>query len=370
MHRLTPPSPLTFDVFCQVIDNHGDLGVCWRLSEALGQRGHTVRLWVDNPDALSWLAPHGAAGVSVLTWTAATATRLAQHLAPANVWIEGFGCEITPEFIAIQRDYISGSGIFHSWINLEYLSAEPYVERMHGLQSPLMHGPGKGWSRRFFYPGFTSGTGGLLRSEYDDAWLSSATASRQPPAPDKPLNLFLFCYEPVALAPLMHSLSTGHTPWHMQVAPGRPTQWVHSLLGKRSVPAHPLHMGALSIEYLQPTSQHGFDTWLRGSDFNCVRGEDSLVRALWAAQPFLWHIYPQDDGVHLEKLDAFIQWLAPPPDWRNALRTWNTQDSAAPLSIHAHALPDWRSCALEARQRLLDQQDLATQLLAMISNPG
>lgn len=370
MDQPRPPALLTFDVFCRVIDNHGDLGVCWRLSEALGERGHTVRLWVDDPSALSWMAPHGAPGVSVLCWTAETAAQLAQYIPPAHVWIEGFGCEITPKFIALQRLIISDRGTFHYWINLEYLSAEPYVERMHGLPSPLMHGPGKGWCRHFFYPGFTPRTGGLLRDRQEALRATSASATRQPASSSTPLNLFLFCYEPVALAPLMRSLSEESRPWHMRVAPGRPTQWVRALLSRDGRPMHALQLGALSLEYLQPTSQHGFDAWLRESDVNCVRGEDSLVSALWAAQPFLWHIYPQDDGVHLEKLEAFIQWLAPPPDWGAALRAWNTQDRATPVSINAHALPDWRSCALAARQRLLVQQDLATQLLAMICNPG
>jgi uncharacterized repeat protein (TIGR03837 family) len=295
---------------------------------------------------------------------------LARHIPPAHVWIEGFGCEITPEFIAIQREFISDKGTFHCWINLEYLSAEPYVERMHGLPSPLMHGPGKGWTRRFFYPGFTAGTGGLLRDQQEELQPRSALAGQMPANRGGRLNLFLFCYEPVALAPLMRSLSAHTTPWHMRIAPGRPTQWVRTLLACDAHPVHTLRLGALSLEYLQPTSQRGFDTWLRESDVNCVRGEDSLVSALWAGQPFLWQIYPQDDDIHLEKLDAFIQWLAPPPDWGAALRAWNTQDRATAMSIHEHALPDWRSCALAARRRLLAQQDLATQLLAMICNPG
>ena len=31
---------MSWDIFCRVIDNHGDLGVCWRLSVDLAQRGH------------------------------------------------------------------------------------------------------------------------------------------------------------------------------------------------------------------------------------------------------------------------------------------------------------------------------------------
>ena len=30
---------MLWDLFCRVIDNHGDLGVCWRLARDLAARG-------------------------------------------------------------------------------------------------------------------------------------------------------------------------------------------------------------------------------------------------------------------------------------------------------------------------------------------
>ena len=60
-----------WDLFCRVIDNFGDIGVCWRLAADLGARGQRVRLWVDDPSALAWMAPAGAPGVEVLAWSAA-----------------------------------------------------------------------------------------------------------------------------------------------------------------------------------------------------------------------------------------------------------------------------------------------------------
>ncbi len=58
-----------WDLFCRVIDNFGDIGVCWRLAADLGARGESVRLWVDDASALAWMAPQGSAGVEVLRWT-------------------------------------------------------------------------------------------------------------------------------------------------------------------------------------------------------------------------------------------------------------------------------------------------------------
>ena len=171
-----PPHPtLLWDIFCEVIDNHGDLGVCWRLAAQLATLGHSVRLWVDDASALAWMAPGAVEGhfpgIQVLPWTlpfeASMPPERLESLPVADVWIEAFGCEIAPEFIAAQRHSTLGSGQNHSktpvWINLEYLSAESYVERNHGLPSLVSHGPGQGLTKHFFYPGFTLRTGGLLR---------------------------------------------------------------------------------------------------------------------------------------------------------------------------------------------------------------
>ena len=98
-------------------------------------------------------------------------------------------------------------------------------------------------------------------------------------------------------------------------------------------------------------------------DFNAVRGEDSLVRALWAGQALVWHIYPQDDNAHHAKLMAFLDWLEAPPTLRAFHATWNGLDSA-PLQLPDDAtLAEWTACTQAARARLLGQDDLVAQLL-------
>ncbi|RZJ06702.1 MAG: DUF2331 family protein, partial [Acidovorax sp.] len=164
--RTLPAEPalpsLQWDVFCRVIDNFGDIGVCWRLASQLAARGQLVRLWVDDASALAWMAPGGCPGVQVRDWHAGPPA--ATECAP-DVMVEAFGCEIAPEFIAYSACSASGSGQKPVWINLEYLSAEGYVERNHRLPSLIMSGPAAGWTRWFFYPGFTPATGGLLRED-------------------------------------------------------------------------------------------------------------------------------------------------------------------------------------------------------------
>ncbi|MEY3252838.1 MAG: hypothetical protein RL227_1811, partial [Pseudomonadota bacterium] len=148
-----PRPPLRWDLFCRVIDNHGDAGVCWRLAADLATRGHAVRLVIDDASPLAWMAPGGAAGVEVQAWPGDAPASAAA--APGDVVIEAFGCDPAPAFV----DAMAARRTPPVWINLEYLSAEDWVERAHGLPSPQPCGLTK-W---FLFPGFTPRTAGLLR---------------------------------------------------------------------------------------------------------------------------------------------------------------------------------------------------------------
>jgi uncharacterized repeat protein (TIGR03837 family) len=65
----------------------------------------------------------------------------------------------------------------------------------------------------------------------------------------------------------------------------------------------------LELRALPFMPQPDYDRLLGVCDINFVRGEDSLVRALWAARPCIWQPYPQDAGAHCDKLDAYLERL-------------------------------------------------------------
>ncbi|MGV8805480.1 MAG: elongation factor P maturation arginine rhamnosyltransferase EarP [Polaromonas sp.] len=371
----------TWDIFCKVIDNFGDIGVCWRLAADLAARGHRVRLWVDDTSALRWMAPAGCEGVRVLPWSEPpdlAAAGLAQQ--PCDVMVEAFGCEIAPEFIADCAHHASATGQKPVWINLEYLSAEAYVARCHALPSPVQGGPAAGWLKWFFYPGFTDSTGGLLResglperrAHFDrNAWLA-AQGLAQPDLAGGEQLVSLFCYEPPALGALLaqfgeHGLQG--RPVRLLVAAGRATQAVKSLINNETALKRK-HDGRklLSISYLPLLSQQDFDHLLWACDMNFVRGEDSLVRALWAGQPFVWQLYPQLDAAHLDKLQAFLDWLQAPASLRAFHAAWNQPEGSATAPVlPALEPPAWQACALVARQRLLVQDELCTRLTSFVA---
>jgi uncharacterized repeat protein (TIGR03837 family) len=232
---------------------------------------------------------------------------------------------------------------------------------MHGLPSPVMCGPAKGWTKQFFYPGFTPETGGLLRETdlLERQQRFDRQAWRKQHAPDlasEGLLISLFCYEPAALPQLLAQLVD--TPHHLLVTPGRPLAAVQQALA--GMPAHP------SWSALPYTTQDGFDEMLWACDLNFVRGEDSLVRALWAGQPFVWHIYPQDDNAHHDKLEAFWDWMQAPKSLRLVHRVWNGIKGGELPVLSSSTLADWASCAQTARQRLLEQNDLVSQLRSFV----
>lgn len=374
---------MQWDIFCRVIDNFGDIGVCWRLAVNLVQRGQVVRLWVDDARALEWMAPQfqtqlpasDAPGVQVLTWQ----TPFNAHgIVPGDVLVEAFGCEIDPEFIAAYAYKIRARGIKSLWINLEYLSAELYAMRCHGLPSPVHSGPGRGLTKHFFYPGFTTGTGGLLRepdllarqADFDRAaWLTQQGIDWQGER-----LMSLFCYEPTALPALLEQLACGSLRTRLLVTEGRASaavrQCIHEKNGRDSSWNK---REQLLISYLPALSQVDYDHLLWACDLNFVRGEDSLVRGLWAGKPLIWQIYPQQDQVHFVKLDAWLDWLEAPASLRLVHARWNAVQAAAtakslePL-FEDHHLVAWQITATQARSRLLEQDDLCTQLIRFVAH--
>jgi uncharacterized repeat protein (TIGR03837 family) len=307
---------LRWDVFCRLVDNLGDVGVCWRLATCLADMGDTVRLYIDDASALAWMAPQGHPRVQVLDWHEAQNGRIA-HPA-ADVVVEAFGCELPPA----QLLHMTQRAKPPVWINLEYLSAQAYVERSHGLPSPQQNGLAK-W---FFFPGFTPKTGGLLREQNLASRRDAFDRERYlaqlgvPQLAGTPL-VSLFCYDSAGLP--MHELLADLATQRACVLlpPGQPAAAVAASVPElrqaltrepnaRVVlqrPAAPYD--GLQLFTLPWLTQTDFDHLLWSCDFNFVRGEDSLVRALWAGAPFVWQAYVQDDGAHLHKVQALLDRL-------------------------------------------------------------
>lgn len=398
--------PPTWEVFVRVIDNRGDAGVGWRLARHLARRSQRVRLWIDDAGALNGMADaadralvHGGR-IEVRSWPR-DGDRFA--LAPGAIAVvEAFGCALPDAVLAaLAPAGQAGGPAAPVWINLEYLSAEPYVERSHRLPSPRHDGPAAGSVLWFFYPGFSERTGGLLRD-----------ADPQPPAPQAPavvpsahartaaapgpLRISRFDYRPgQALAwladwantwtdtgqgPGLQCLEPGTLP-----GPGRPP----ARLGPDPTP----RLERIALPWL---TQSAYDTLLASCELNIVRGEDSFVRAQWAGRPLIWQAYPQHDGAHAGKLQAWLDaYLAGcDPALASVIRQvhamWNgleadglpPADAAAPAGqdgqgrqtwriwagLDRPALDRWTEHARRWRLALAGRPDLADALIEFVTH--
>ncbi len=307
------------DIFCTVIDNFGDIGVCWRLARQLVHEYQwQIRLYVDDLSPFSQLHPdvkenrarQTVAGVDIVQWhepmpAASTATC-------AEVVIEAFACELPSAYSAAmaQRERPP------VWINLEYLSAEDWVAACHLRPSPHPRLP---LTKTFFFPGLKPGTGGVLKENDLDArrqafnaqpdkresWWRT-TIGRPAPGPEVTV-ISLFCYLNNALAPLLEQWRDQAKPMLLLVPEGRISAAIARFFGRTHfhAGAH-AECGNLRVYGLPFVAQTEYDNLLWASHINFVRGEDSFVRAQWARQPYVWHLYPQSNDAHLPKLDAAL----------------------------------------------------------------
>lgn len=399
----SPLPPFDWDIFCCVVDNFGDIGVTWRMARQLKREGALpaqesevqVRLWVDDLASFARICPgldpaqesQWVDGIHIQHWH----ETLPADTIPARVVIEAFACELPAPFVAKMASQPSPP----CWLNLEYLSAESWVEDCHGLASPQrLESQSLGslsLNKYFFFPGFTARTGGLLcerglivereRWQQDEAGLNAYWASLGlPPKQQHELRVSLFTYESAALTSLVESWCQGAIPVTLLLPLGRSLNDV--LTGAGLADAIPtaragdlLHSGNLAIKLLPMTDQAGYDRLLWSCDLNLVRGEDSFVRAQWAARPFLWHIYPQEEQAHMVKLDGFLdhylaelptatsQWLR---GFSHALNQGeNTREWWAQWPDHAAI---WQQHGRHWSHKLLQDGDLVTRLVKFLES--
>jgi len=390
------------DVFCRVVDNFGDIGVTWRLVRQL-QREHnwSIRLWVDdlksfqrleariNLYALQQVIEH----IEIIHWGDP-----APDLIPYPLVLCSFSCDLPANYIA--QLHLRPA----LWLNLEYLSAESWVEGCHALPSLR----GDGLSSYFFFPGFNAKTGGLLREQnlltqrnhwqkdFDGqhqmlarlgvsaealaAWKPEVdhpnfTAPNEttlelqhdgydtaPPQHANPLParlLTLFCYPQAPVAQLLEALCTDSRTSVLLIPQGIAPELATGRLG-------PLQQ--VYIERIPFVSQPEYDQLLWMADLNFVRGEDSIVRAVWAGKPLVWQIYPQTEGAHLLKLDAWLTISNLPADIQGLIRDWNADTVSTDLptrieqALNGQAYVQWLTQAQALSHTLAQETDFAQAL--------
>lgn len=367
-------------IFCKVVDNYGDIGICWRLARQLvHEHGVAVTLWVDDLASFKRICPEvdSAAGmqeiqgVVVRHWRDQNGVFAANDV--ADIVIEFFACDIPPGYIKTMSECVPRP----VWLNLEGLTAETWVEGCHTLPSPHPQLP---LTKYFFFPGFNKRTGGL---QVESGLAARRAAFQADPhaAGDflaqfgvtgeemRSLKVSLFCYPQAPIAALFSAWQANERAVTCLVPEGVGGDAVTDFLGHASTAGTHATRGALTVRVMPFVPQPDYDKLLWACDVNFVRGEDSFVRAQWAARPFIWHIYPQDENLHHVKLKAFLKTYPAATESLTALAlAWNGA-AEAPFEIAEL----WRSMqadleniarlSIDWEQLLLANGDLATNLL-------
>lgn len=367
---------LSLDLFCKVVDNFGDIGICWRLARQLErEHGIAVRLWVDDLQAFHRICPQvdsGAAqqvieNVVVRHWASPDGEYTPVDV--ADIVIEFFACDIPPGYIAAMAQ----RPVKPVWLNLEGLTAEEWVEGCHSL--PSKH-PRLPLTKYFFFPGFTDKTGGLLcesgleaeRAAFaaDPAAAPAFLASLGVTAAEAAsLKVSLFCYPYAQVAALFAAWRDGAEPVTCLVPEGVAADAVAAFLGQPAVPGAVHSAGALTVRVLPFVPQQDYDKLLWSCDLNFVRGEDSWVRAQWAGKSFIWHIYAQDENLHHKKLRAFLQRYSGGDALDAFSLCWNDAQQGDWPGLWKGllaAMPDISAKSAQWQQKILANGDLATNL--------
>ena len=377
------------DIFCRVVDNLGDIGVCWRLARSLQREWPAhVRLWVDDLDVFRRLAPtvqpeldeQLVEGIRIIHWT----DNQTSHT-PAQLVIEAFACDPPASYIDAMPDHTK------LWLNLEYLSAESWTAGFHAQPSPQRNGV----TKYFFFPGFSDQTGGLISeaglSERRRNWMHSSAKKKQflqrlglPQVQAyleaDTLFVSLFCYASAPYRSLLHALRKSRKPVVLlvpqSVLPQLERDAITQLHGAVSIPDTDMGYAPASSPDAAPAAAHQatvqaqspppsedntaqdqqaplpgvtllripflpqdeYDQLLWLCDLNFVRGEDSFVRAIWSRKPFLWQIYEQSDDIHLKKLQAWLALFPGHEETKAMMRSWNSPSRHAYFTNQLTAL--------------------------------
>lgn len=364
-----------WDIFCRVVDNYGDAGVCARLARQLATGyGLDVCLWINRPEVLARLWPEVDAGKAAQYVHGVYLQRWCDDSLPrtgVDVVIEAFACDLPAPAVAA----MASADKSPLWMNLEYLSAEDWVEGSHGLWSV---DAATGLRKVFFFPGFTPSTGGLLREQdledrrqaflghEREAFLQSLGA----PMNAKAHYASVLAYPDAPVADWLASLVNGHEPWVCLIPEGDAWPAAAAVCGSALQAGQPIQHGQLTVLGVPFLSQDDYDRLLWSCDINAVRGEDSFVRAQWAGRPLLWQPYRQAEALHETKLEAFLArytagWPLPAAAAMAGLhRDWSRGQWSGQAWLDT--LSQWEICCREAanwRKKQSALPDLASKLV-------
>ena len=281
----------SIDIFCQVIDNYGDVGVAYRLAREFKRvyPNKKLRFVINQIEELNLIRK--SEDIEIILYK-----DISKIENSADLIIESFGCEIPKEYMdkALKNVKLI--------INLEYFSAEKWVDDFH-LQESFLGGNLK---KYFFIPGLSEKSGGIL---LDNEFLER----KKKVEANKEYYLEKFgIKEKYDLIGSVFSYEKGFDSL-IEELKKLDKKIILLILSEKTQKNFIKYFDngnnydKIKFVKLPFFTYDKYEELLALCDFNLVRGEDSFVRALLLGKPFLWHIYPQDENTHIEKLESFLE---------------------------------------------------------------
>lgn len=358
---------LNIDLFCDVIDNFGDAGVCWRLARLLTkEKGHRVQLFINRPETLQALAPNlnssnlpqTLGNIVVMHWNECL------KCTPGDVVIETFGLPAARRIRKENRGKKPSSAMDQSGI--------PLGRRLGGrMPLPAFASSVSSRAEVLLLPGRHEKTGGIM---IEKDLLAAQNAFEQHRSEflqnlglqQSVFTVFVFCYPEAPLEHFYEALSKDAREVNVLIPKSAAAgKWLKLCEDNLSETIH--------TRVLPMVPQENFDQLLWCADSLIIRGEDSFVRAQLAAKPFIWNIYPQTESTHIKKLKAFASRLTSSygelqPLWLEMNIAWNERPEEIP-----RLWPQWRNsteelsiCAQSWRNDLIAIGSLSENLCKFI----
>lgn len=304
----------SIDIFCEIIDNFGDIGVVYRISKELKKIFQNVRIRI----VLNRLEEFKAINKKVkdtdyqeidglICVTEKYVKENIETFGVSDVFIEAFGCNVPEEYVKQAKENSK------LWINLEYLSGEKWIEDFHLCESLI---DSKTLKKIFFMPGFSEKSGGVI---IDSGFLERMKFGKENrdeifkkyfkdfDLKDKFIGT-VFSYEK-NFENLLETLKN-YEKETVLLLMGEKTQKSFSEILKKNLTedyGNIVKYGKITMIYSDFFSQEEYEEIISASDFNFTRGEDSFVRGIILGKPFMWHIYLQEEKAHMDKIKAFTE---------------------------------------------------------------
>ncbi len=304
----------SIDIFCEIIDNFGDIGVVYRVSKELKKIFQNVRIII----VLNRLEEFKAINKRVkdvdyqeidglIYITEKYLEDNIDSFGTADIFIEAFGCNVFEGYIKKAKESSK------LWINLEYLSGEKWIEDFH-LQESLIDS--KTLKKIFYMPGFSEKSGGVIidssfleRKEYGAENREKVLEKYFPNCDfNNKLVGTIFSYER-NFENLLDVLKDYGKETFLILMGEKTHKSFSEILQKKLTEnfGKIVKYDKITMLYADFLSQEEYEEVISAVDFNFTRGEDSFVRGILLGKPFMWHIYLQEEKAHMDKIKAFTE---------------------------------------------------------------